>query len=231
MKNNNLPNLDKRDYTCPTLLVAIPQVMIADMITEWQFNCHFRPLATVNDGTELIKTIRTLNPNFIFIDLELPNFNLMKFIEALKVLDCKPKVILYASQFRIEYNFFICNTTISNIRGFIHRNSGIQELEDCFRTVFAGRRYVSTSLGEYLDIVEKNHCITTKYIQHDLSLLTPQQKAVWNLMTQGKTENQIAIELRLKLSSVQTYKKRIRDRLDIPPHEKLTHLAIRHGIS
>jgi DNA-binding NarL/FixJ family response regulator len=165
------------------------------------------------------------------IDSELPNLNLLKFIETLKTINPKPQLMLYASQPKVEYSHHLWSSANSNVRGFVHQGSGIQELEDCFREVFAGRRYVSTTFAEYLDLIEKSNKIATKGYQYDIASLTPQQKAVWDLLTQGKDQKQIAVELRLKLSSVKTYKKRIKERLDFPPYEKLTNIALRYGMN
>jgi DNA-binding NarL/FixJ family response regulator len=226
---NSLPQLPQRNYgNLPTLVVAMPHLMTADMITEWQFNCHFRPLAIINDGFLIVRKIQELKPDFILIDSELPNLNLLKFIETLKTLDPKPQLMLYASQPKVEYSHHLWSSANSNVRGFVHKGSGIQELEDCFREVFAGRRYVSTTFAEYLDLIEKSNKIATQGYQFDIATLTPQEKAVWDLMAKGRDQSQIAVELRLKLSSVKTYKRRIRERLDIPPHEKLTNIAIRY---
>jgi hypothetical protein len=60
---NSLPQLPQRNYgNLPTLVVAMPHLMTADMITEWQFNCHFRPLAIINDGFLIEKKTKNSNP-------------------------------------------------------------------------------------------------------------------------------------------------------------------------
>jgi two-component SAPR family response regulator len=83
-----LPNLAQRDYTrTPSLVVAVPDRMFAEMISEWQFNCNFRPLGIIDSGSQIISSLRNLNPDFLFVDSELPHFNGFELAEKLELFN------------------------------------------------------------------------------------------------------------------------------------------------
>jgi DNA-binding NarL/FixJ family response regulator len=133
-----LPNLAQRDYTrTPSLVIALPDRMFAEMISEWQFNCNFRPLAIIDSGSQIISSLRNLNPDFLFVDSELPHFNGFELAEKLKNLNFSTKVIMYASKRIPDYLSKFMDSSNQTIRGFIHTGCGVEELE---RGIADGRK-------------------------------------------------------------------------------------------
>ena len=60
-----LPNLQDGGYSrIPTLVVAMPDLLLAEMISEWQFNCNFRNLAVIENGKDFLRRLQNLKPDF-----------------------------------------------------------------------------------------------------------------------------------------------------------------------
>jgi DNA-binding NarL/FixJ family response regulator len=225
-----LPNLSTRGTShLPTLVIALPDIMYAEMISEWNFDCQFRTLAVIDDGINFVNKMRTLNPDFLLIDSELPHFNGFHLAENLKNLKFKTKVIIYASKRCSDYLQKYLDGSKHNIQGFIHKGCGVGELERCLRNVFEGRKYLSDNVSNYMNETEKQ-AIKGSFSEEKLSALANREMDVWNLLTQGRTEKEIGDYLNIGIATVKTYKKRIKDKLDLIGKGKLTYLALNSSI-
>jgi DNA-binding NarL/FixJ family response regulator len=222
----NLPNLIERDYTrTPSLVVAVPDRMFAEMISEWQFNCNFRPLAIIDSGSQIISSLRNLNPDFLFIDSELPHFNGFELAEKLKSLNFSTKIIMYASKRIPDYLSKFMDGSNQTIRGFIHTGCGVEELERCMIDVFAGKKYMSGCVSGYLNEMEELP-MEEKQAKDELQKLSKKEKDVLVLIAKGITETKIANKLGVGVNTIRTYKYRITVKLNLMnTNQKLTYWA------
>jgi DNA-binding NarL/FixJ family response regulator len=221
-----LPNRIQRDYSrIPSLVIALPDRMFAEMISEWQFNCSFRTLATLETGFQIISRIRTLNPDFLFIDSELPHFNGFELAEKLKIMNFSTKIIMYASKKTPDYLSKFMDGSNQIIRGFIHTGCGVDELERCMIEVFSGKKYMSSCLTEYLNEMEELPT-EEKQIKIALGKLSKKEKDVLVLIAKGNSETEIAHKLSVGVNTIRTYKYRITEKLNLAnTKQKLTYWA------
>ena len=225
-----LSTQQKKTGQLPTMIIAMPDLMYGEMISEWQFNCNFRSLAVMDNGVEILKRIQSLKPDFLFVDSEMPDFNGFELAEKLKQLSLSTKIILYASKRFPDYLTKFLDGSNQKIRGFIHKGCGVEELERCLIEVIAGRKYLSNCIGEYLNQIDSK--ATHKDINLKLfSSLGNREKQVWQFLTEGKTEKEIAEKMSIGIATVKTYKKRIKVRLELNGKGKLTYIALNNNMN
>ncbi len=211
--------------TTPTLLIAIPDLLKAEMISEWQFSCNFRTVAILNDDFNLFSKIEQLQPDFIFIDSELSDSVRLNFAEKLRVSKSKAKVIIYASKSVPEYLNYFLHGLNENVKGFIHRGCGVAELERCLIEVFAGRTYLSTNINLYLNNFE-GETVEKQKMKKKLNSLSFREIEIFYSISSGKTEKLIADELNLGVNTVKTYKRRISEKMELQGKYRLGYLAL-----
>lgn len=225
--NQNLTKMtDGENFRMPTLVIALPDLLYSEMISEWNFECQFRTLAVFEDGINIIPKLLNLKPEFLLIDSELPHLNGFDLAEKLNSLNLNIKIIMYASKRTPQYLQKYLENTTRIIYGFIHKGCGVNELEKCFSEVFAGRKYLSNCICNYLKDTDNLDVIRNVVNWDKLALLAKREKDVWNLMTQGKTEREISNLLFIGTATVKTYKKRIKEKIDFIGKGKLTYLAL-----
>ena len=225
MKTNLLNSLQGSIAHVPTLVIAMPDLLLAEMISEWQFNCNFRNLAVIEDGKDILRKLQNLKPDFLLIDSELPLFKGFDLAEKLKSLSITTKIIIYASKLIPDYLQKYLSGTNQFIQGFIHKGCGIIELECCLNEVFSGKKYLSNSLSKYMNETVQ-HSVENMMIFEKISSLAHRERDVWDLMTKGRTEKQIGESLCIGIATVKTYKKCIKEKLDFVGRGKLTYLAL-----
>lgn len=230
MEKNLLRNQQKVSVHIPTMIIAMPDLMCGEMISEWQFNCNFRSLAVMDNGLEILKRVQSLKPDFLFVDTEMPNFNSFELAEKLRQQGLSTKIILYASKRLPDYLTKFLEGSNHRIRGFIHKGCGVEELERCLIEVFAGRKYLSNCIGEYLNQADDR--ATFNDVNEGLfSQLGKREREVWQYLTKGKTEREIGFEMNVSISTIKTYKKRIKEKLDLTGKGKLTYIALNNNMN
>jgi DNA-binding NarL/FixJ family response regulator len=195
------------------------------MISERNFPCNFRTLAILENAENIINKIRNLKPDFLFIDSELPHFNGFELAENLKKLNLSTKIIIYASKKNPDYLTKFLNDSNHTIRGFIHRGCGIQELEFCLIEVFAGNKYLSSNVNNYLNHLEEVP-EDEKQVAKKLSFLSEKEKEILYYLSEGNSESKIAEKLFISVNTVRTHKTRISEKFGITGKQKLTYFAV-----
>jgi DNA-binding NarL/FixJ family response regulator len=111
--------------------------------------------------------------------------------------------------------------------GYVVKKSAAKEVVEAVRVVHDGRRYLSREVAEVL--VEQ---IAQKAPQgNPLELLSSRERQVLQLLAEGHTIANIAAALSLSPKSVETYRSRMMEKLEIRDVAGLVRFAIQHGIT
>ncbi len=108
--------------------------------------------------------------------------------------------------------------------GYVHKASAAQELTNAVRKVAAGGRYVSAALAEMLAA----ELARDAGVLHE-QLSDREYRVMW-LLASGKQISEIASEMRLRPSTVSTYRKRVLGKLKLRNNAELVHYAVRNQL-
>jgi len=113
--------------------------------------------------------------------------------------------------------------------GYLLKDSAFDELEQAVRTVLADQTYLSPKIAT---VVIKNYVpqVSTEDISA-FSLLSAREREVLQLLAEGKSTKDIASELFLSVKTIETYRQRIMDKLNIHNLADLIKFAIREGLT
>lgn len=115
--------------------------------------------------------------------------------------------------------------------GYLLKQAVDTELAVAIRAVHRGETYIYSSLTKVLlgDLSEEDKAQgsqpTTAY-----ELLSPREREVLRLVSLGYTNRQIADQLYLSIKTVETYRSRVMDKLDLESRAALVRFALRHGL-
>ena len=108
-------------------------------------------------------------------------------------------------------------------KGYVLKESGIDELEHAIRAVMRGERYVSAALAPYLEQVDAGEIA-------ERPPLTPRQREVLQLIAEGHSTRNIADKLTVSVKTIETHRAQIMERLGIRDVASLTRYALRVGM-
>jgi DNA-binding NarL/FixJ family response regulator len=146
-------------------------------------------------------------------------------LDALKELRQKyPHVPVLILSFHPEYRFAV-RALKAGASGYITKESAAEEVVQAIRKVVGGGKYVSVALAEQMATDLGN--ASGKPLHETLS---DREFQVMRLIAAGKKSSEIAEELSVSLSTVNTYRSRIFEKMKMQSNVELTRYAIENGL-
>lgn len=151
------------------------------------------------NGEEAIELVKQLQPDICIMDIEMPVKTGLDAAEELRgKTDCK--IIILTTFARPGY---FERARKAGVRGYLLKDSPIEELVSSIRIIMDGRRIYAPEL---VDIV---------YDEESENPLTSRESQILELVAKGKTTKEIASELFLSAGTVRNYISTILDKLGV----------------
>ncbi|OGP49688.1 MAG: DNA-binding response regulator [Deltaproteobacteria bacterium RBG_13_43_22] len=181
----------------------------------------------VADGRQAVREARRIKPDVLIMDIAMPELN---GIEATRQIieECPSvKVIILSMHYSTEH---IYQALLAGARGFVIKDSAGKELIQAIRAVYGGHRFLSEKVDEVLveDYLLRRHEIQPKT---PLENLSPREREILQLVAEGKTSAAIADILFISQKTVETYRSRMMQKLDLKDTAALVKFAITHGLT
>ncbi|KOO48045.1 response regulator transcription factor [Viridibacillus arvi] len=150
------------------------------------------------NGAEAVALVEEHNPDICIMDIEMPLKTGLDAAEELQDHPCK--IIILTTFARPGY---FERARKAGVRGYLLKDSPIEELVNSIRVIVEGRRLYAPEL---IDIV---------YEETIENPLTERESEVLELVAEGKTTKEIAGELFLSPGTVRNYISTILDKLEV----------------
>jgi DNA-binding NarL/FixJ family response regulator len=183
-------------------------------------------VAQSEDGRTTVRLARELAPEVIIMDVAMPDLN---GIEATRqIVTERPQVKVIALSMYADRRFVV-NMLKAGASGYLLKDCAYEELVRAIRVVLAHKTYLSPGVT---DIVVKDYVQGTPAQGASVfSLLSPREREVLQLMSEGKSTNQIADSLHVSVKTVETHRQQVMHKLNIHNVAGLTKYAIREGLT
>ena len=181
-------------------------------------------VAEASDGREAIRLVEKHEPHVLLTDIAMPGLNGLEVTRHLA--NTFPKVrVLILSMYADEEHLYLALR--AGAAGYLLKGSAREELELAIRAVARGDTYLSPpvakiTIREYSGRVNAESCPLRK--------LSPRQEQVLQLIAEGKTTKQVALELNISVKTVETHRMQLMDRLEIHDVPGLVRFAIKVGL-
>jgi DNA-binding NarL/FixJ family response regulator len=158
----------------------------------------------------------------IILDISLPDRNGMDVLKDIKTL--KPEISVLMLSILPEEQFAL-RAIRSGASGYITKDGAPEELINAIRKIASGRRYVSEILADKLafDLSAKSD----KILHEKLS---DREFQILLLIGSGKSSKEIAHLLSISLSTVNTYKARIFEKMGMKTTIQLVHYVMQNNL-
>lgn len=148
------------------------------------------------NGNEAIALVKNYQPDICIMDIEMPEKSGLEAAEELKDVNCK--VIILTTFARTGY---FQRALKAGVKGYLLKDSPSEELASSIRLVVAGRRIYAPELMD--DVYSEENPLTER------------EKAVLELVADGKNTKEIADQLSIKTGTVRNYISQILDKLEV----------------
>lgn len=175
----------------------------------------------VQDGAKVIAAARRHKPDVLLLDLSLPNRNGIDLLPELLKMDPELRVLVLTMH--VDSHLADMANALG-ARGFIPKNSSLDELREAIEIIRGGRRYLSPRVLEQSP--RGNASGPMGFAQ-----LTEHQQRIVRLMGKGLTSDDIAGELGVTLHTVAFHRKNIRHALGIKTDAEFHRYIILVGMA
>lgn len=173
------------------------------------------------DGRLAIKLIQDLTPDVVLLDLQMPGLSGFEVLQQTAEHFPGVKIIVLSVHDTQEYALRALST---GAVGYLPKSAASSELEVAIEQVMRGERYLSPTIAQVVsdDSIRSAHGERVD--------LTPRQREVLTLVTQGFSTKDIARTLGISVKTVETHRAQLMERLGIHDVAGLVRYAIRTGI-
>jgi DNA-binding NarL/FixJ family response regulator len=175
-------------------------------------------------GPEALQLIRNSRPDIAVIDISLPHLNGILLARQLAA-DCPSVGVIILTQH--EDRVHLSQALDAGARGYVLKKSAAQCLVNAIRGVLVGGLYVDPAMAASLFAPSGGP--SSRATGKLSSCLTRRETEVLKLVATGLTAKEIAGQLDLSLSSIETYKTRAADKLNIKGRAEIVRYASAQG--
>jgi two-component system NarL family response regulator len=191
---------------------------------EQQFDFHV--VAQAGDGRTAVTQCEELHPDIVVMDIHMPVLNGIDATRAIMASCPETKVValsMYRDQDQVSEMFR------AGAHGYVVKHAALDELHTAIRTVLLGRRYISPDVADividdYVRYLEADH-------QRPVHSLTDKERQVLQLLSEGHSTREIAEQLFVSVSTIETHRQHIMSKLHVTSIAQLTKCAIRMGLT
>jgi two-component system invasion response regulator UvrY len=187
---------------------------IHGLLTEIFKPCEVDEAGDTESATEKLKQNRY---DLIMMDIQMPNSDTMGLMEYIQVRYPESKVLIFSMS---AENIYAKRFLKAGAKGFLSKDSSLDEIKKAFTLVLNNRKYISESFAEML----ADDSFTGKP-DNPFDKLSPREFEITKLLLTGQTISQISKTLNLQLSTVGTHKSRVFEKLSVTNILELKELA------
>ena len=177
----------------------------------------------VNDGREALREVVERVPDVVVMDIAMPELNGIEATHLIHERSPDTQIVMLSMHSNREY---VLRALQAGARGYVLKKNAAAEVLTAIRSVYSGRRYLSSQITE--SVIED---YLRSSIDDPLDALSSRERQVLQLLVEGKSTVLIAESLSLSPKTVETYRARVMQKLDIGDMPGLVKFAIQHGLT
>jgi DNA-binding NarL/FixJ family response regulator len=181
-------------------------------------------LDEAENGLAALNLIENLKPDVVVADVNMPKMNGLELARKVeeKNLDT---TLIFLTMHNDETMF---NAAMDlNVKGYVLKENAVTDINDCIKMVFAGKRYITPSLSEYL-FNRSRKAPGVKVQTGGLSALTKAERRVLRLIAEEKTSREIGEILFIHPRTVDNHRTNICTKLNLHGTNALLRFALTH---
>jgi DNA-binding NarL/FixJ family response regulator len=178
------------------------------------------------DGREAAELAEDLHPDVIVMDVGMPNLN---GIDATRrILAAHPQIgVVMLSMHQDES--YVLRSLKAGAKGYLLKESLRSDILEAIRAVSQGRSFLTRKISRMMqeDYIQE---MEQRGLEDSYELLTGREREVLQLAAEGKPNKEIAGALSISLTTVETHRTHILQKLGLHSVPELILYAVRKGI-
>ena len=189
------------------------------LILDSQADCEV--VGEARTGREAVALAIALGPDVVVLDVSMPELN---GIEATRrIVEQLPRCRVLALSMHRDA-VYVREMLRAGAQGYLLKDADDEALIDAVRAVSRGDAYLSPSVADSVLTDYRRH------VTNPLDLLSAREREVLQLISEGRTNKDIAQMLSLSVHTVDSHRSRLMEKLNLNSTGELVRFAIRNGL-
>lgn len=179
-------------------------------------------IGEASSGEEAVKIAREKRPHVVLMDVKMPGIGGLEATRKMVRHDPEIKVIALTIY---GHEPFPTKLLQAGASGYLTKGALIDEMVAAIRAVYAGKRYLGPEIAQQMALKSLTDNEKSPFEQ-----LSERELQVMIMITSGQSVQTIAEKLCVSPKTINSYRYRIFEKLNVESDVELTLLAMRHGI-
>ena len=183
-------------------------------------------VAEAADGLEAIRLCEQHRPDLLIVDIGMPKLSGIEVATRAQKLDRPPGVIVLSMHADESY---IIRALAAGARAYLLKDATDEDLLPAVRAVASGRPFFSPAVTSLL-VEDYVRTLQQRGLNDSYHLLTDREKEVLYLLAEGRSNKEAATLLDLGLSTIETHRANLMQKLNLHNTAEIVLYAVRKGI-
>ena len=183
-------------------------------------------VAEAADGLEAVRLCEEHRPDLLIIDIGMPKLSGIEVATRAQKLDRPPAVIILSMHADESY---IIRALGAGARAYLLKDATDEDLLPAIRAVASGKPFFSPAVTAVL-VEDYMRTLQKRGLTDSYHLLTDREKEVLHLLAEGRSNKEVATLLDLGLSTVETHRANLMQKLNLHNTAEIVLYAVRKGI-
>jgi two-component system, NarL family, response regulator NreC len=183
----------------------------------------FEVVGEASNGREAVELTESLQPHIVVMDVAMPQLNGLEAAAQVQKIAPGSKIIIL-SMYRDET--YILRALTAGARGYLLKDTAEDEIVPAVRAVIRGNTYFSPAISKTL-LDDHIRYLQKRGLQDSYDLLTDREREVLQLLAEGRSNKEVANVLNLSLSTVETHRTNMMQKLNLHSSAEIVLYAVR----
>lgn len=183
-------------------------------------------VAEAGDGLEAVRLCEEHQPDVVVLDIAMPLLNGIDVAARLQKGERRPRVVILSMHTDESY---ILRALAAGAQAYLLKDATDEELIPALRTVMGGKPFFSAAVAAVL-VEDYVHHLRARGLTDSFHLLTAREREVLQLLAEGRSNKEVASLLELGLSTVETHRANLMQKLNLHNTAEIVLYAVRKGM-
>jgi len=178
------------------------------------------------DGHDVLRVAEEQSPDVIIMDIAMPNMNGIEATRRVLASNSHTAVVILSMH---QDESYVLRSLKAGAKGYLLKDSVRGDVIDAIRAVAQGRSFLTRKVSRILqeDYVRE---MERRGLEDSYDLLTDREREILQLVAEGRTNKEVALMLNISLTTVETHRTHILQKLNLHSVPELILYAVRKGI-
>jgi len=204
------------------LLVDDHPVVLDGLTTIINHERDLNVCGEADDAHEALKAVAELKPDIVVVDISLKNSDGIELTKTIKSKYPKLPVVVLSVH---DESVYAERALIAGAKAYLMKDAVSENIVKAIRTVLSGEIYVSNTISKkFLHKIAGDKVDTNKTT---IEKLSDREFEVFRLIGEGYKPSQIAKKLHLSVKTIETYRGRLKEKLNLNSAIEILQYAIK----